>query len=89
MVAVPRGGSPRENILFVIFYLTYKTCEDILQSWQKFTYQDFSVSGANIDGSRETQGINHGFAQSVKVPTGIDPGATPIGGAREVVNDEP
>jgi hypothetical protein len=73
----------------MIFYLTYDTCQDILQSWQKFNYQDFSVSDANINGTHETQRIIPGFAQSAKVPTGIDPGAAPIKRAREVVNDEP
>ena len=79
----------KENILFMIFYLTYDTCKDILRLWQKFNYQDFSASGANINGSHETQRITHGFAQSAKVPTGIDPGARPIKTTREVVNDEP
>ena len=73
----------------MIFYLTYDTHKDILQSWQKFNYQDFSVRDANINGTHEAQRITRGFAQSAKVPTGIDPGATPIKMAREVVNDEP
>jgi hypothetical protein len=73
----------------MIFYLTYDTCQDILQLWQKFNCQDFSVSDVNIDGAHETQRITHGFVQSAKVPTGIDPGATLIMRAREVVNDEP
>jgi hypothetical protein len=79
----------KENILFTIFYLTYDTCKDILQLWQKFNYQDFSVRDANINGTHEAQRITHGFAQSVKVPTGIDPGATRIKRARGGVNDEP
>jgi hypothetical protein len=73
----------------MIFYLTYDTSKDILQSWQKFNYQDFSARDANINGAHEAQRITHGFAQSAKVPTGIDLGATPIKRAREVVNDKP
>jgi hypothetical protein len=78
----------KENILFMIFYLTYDTYRDIFQLWRKYNYPDFSVSDVSIHGSHETQKIIQGFAQSAKVPTGIDPGVGLIKRAREVANDE-